>query len=67
MIRDFRVMSSISSHQDDNSLDYRRRRPHTPVDPSIEMTESGHLDTVNDDIDMVKLVRTDSLFDYGAH
>ena len=60
-----------------------RRRPRTPVDPTIEMTESGYLGSLhgpgrgksdNDDNaadatteGIAQLVRTDSLFDYGGY
>ena len=40
------------------------RRAHSPFEPTVEMTESGHLDRVQD---VDKLVRQDSLFDYGAY
>jgi hypothetical protein len=42
-------------------------RPHTPVHPTIEMTESRYLDALDKEIGIDKLVRPDSLFDYGAH
>jgi hypothetical protein len=37
------------------------RRAHVHVDPTIEMTESGHFNNVGGK----KLVRNNSLFDYG--
>jgi hypothetical protein len=66
-------MHGLSHHAvDERAASHVRRRPRTPVDPTIEMTESGYLGTIqkkqhseSDGID--KLVRKDSLFDYGAH
>jgi hypothetical protein len=70
VIRDYHLMQGIRQ-QADNAASHIRRRPRTPVDPTIEMTESGYLGTIqkkqdnSDGID--KLVPRDYLFDYGAH
>lgn len=70
VIRDFRIMESIRKdvqrHEEGRALPFRRR-PHAPVEPTIEMTESGYLDCVDEEETVEKLVRTDSLFDYGAY
>ena len=79
VVRDFHVMSGFQESQMQHSST-QPRRPRTPIDPKIEMTESGYLDTtmnaanttltpknnvnVNEQIEM--LVRQDTLFDYGA-
>jgi hypothetical protein len=54
----------IPDHGKQTSTEWR---PHTPVHPKIEMTESGYLDALDKEIGIDKLVRQDSLFDYGAH
>jgi hypothetical protein len=66
VIRDFNIMNGIDYEDEDNSAtDGSRsgsgRRPCNPVDPTIEMTESGHFNNVGGK----KLVRNNSLFDYG--
>jgi NhaP-type Na+/H+ or K+/H+ antiporter len=70
VIRDFRIMESIRKdvqiHEEVRSHSFRRRH-HQPVEPTIEMTESGYLDCVDEEETVEKLVRTDSLFDYGAY
>ena len=71
VIRDFNVMHGI----DDPRKQYHNspaRRPRTPIDPTIEITESGYLETTNpqlvpdDRVGFELLVRQDTLFDYGA-
>lgn len=61
-------MQSIDNSEMENDASYSRRRPSVPYEPTVEMTESGHLDKVQDmDLDLDKLIRKDSLFDYGAN
>jgi hypothetical protein len=72
VIRDFVIMESIrrdvQRHDEVKAQSSRRRYHHTPVEPTIEMTESGYLDAFDDEEETVeKLVRTDSLFDYGGY
>mmetsp|Transcript_16230 Transcript_16230/g.26401 ORF Transcript_16230/g.26401 Transcript_16230/m.26401 type:complete len:651 (-) Transcript_16230:806-2758(-) len=70
VIRDFAIMESIRKDVQrarEEVLSPRMRRDHKPVEPTIEMTESGYLDCVDDEDPVEKLVRTDSLFDYGAY
>ena len=79
VIRDFDIMESIRrdvqrSHTYDDHPPMLLRDPHpgTHRIEAIEMTESGHLSMVdvdgrNDDITIQKLIREDSLFDYGAY
>ncbi|KAL3909690.1 MAG: hypothetical protein SGILL_007988, partial [Bacillariaceae sp.] len=72
VIRDFMIMESIrrdvQRHEEVKAQSSRRRYYHTPVEPTIEMTESGYLGDVCEEEETVeKLVRTDSLFDYGAY
>lgn len=57
-------MNGIDADEMSFSSDGRRPRP--PVIPTIEMTESFHLNMVGEKR-IEKMVRTtDSLFDYGA-
>lgn len=70
VVRDYHVMHGIEESQLESET-FQPRRPRTPIDPKIEMTESGYLDTmkvadmkVTDQIEL--LVRQDTLFDYGA-
>mmetsp|Transcript_30242 Transcript_30242/g.73553 ORF Transcript_30242/g.73553 Transcript_30242/m.73553 type:complete len:752 (-) Transcript_30242:169-2424(-) len=79
VIRDFSIMESIRgdvqrAHEMVASPLSRRVDFH--IEPKIEMTESGFLDALDDndtieplnnDMSLEKLVRTDSLFDYGAY
>jgi sodium/hydrogen exchanger 8 len=74
VIRDFVIMESIRMdvqrvHQ--ASVIPSGRRHHNQVEPpTIEMTESGYLDCIDEedtDAAVEKMVRTDSLFDYGAY
>jgi NhaP-type Na+/H+ or K+/H+ antiporter len=72
VIRDFMIMESIRKDvqrvQEKALSPSSRRAFHKPVEPTIEMTESGYLDCCDEDDAVVeKLVRTDSLFDYGAY
>ena len=75
VIRDFDIMESIRkdiqrSHEGHSSptMVIRDRRPCVNGIEAIEMTESGYLDGVeDDDVTIQKLVRTDSLFDYGGY
>jgi hypothetical protein len=67
VIRDFTIMNGIDYEDEDSAAtDGRSRRPCTPLDPTIEMTESGHFNNVGHGTGIQKLVRT-SLFDYGAN
>jgi NhaP-type Na+/H+ or K+/H+ antiporter len=70
VIRDFVIMESIRKDVQRNEevrTQPFRRRHHHPIEPTIEMTESGYLDCVDEDETVEKLIRTDSLFDYGAY
>ncbi|KAG7374479.1 Na+/H+ antiporter NhaP like protein [Nitzschia inconspicua] len=71
VIRDFVIMESIRKdvqrHEEVRAQQSRRRCYHPPVEPTIEITESGYLDCVDEEETVEKLVRTDSLFDYGAY
>ncbi len=75
VIRDFDIMESIRkdiqrTHEGHSSptMVMRERRPCVHGIEAIEMTESGYLDGVeDDDVTIQKLVRTDSLFDYGGY
>ncbi|KAL3912607.1 MAG: hypothetical protein SGILL_006815, partial [Bacillariaceae sp.] len=71
VIRDFMIMESIrrdvQRHEEVKAQSSRRRYHHTPVEPTIEMTESGYLEEIDEEETVEKLVRTDSLFDYGAY
>jgi hypothetical protein len=77
VIRDFAIMESIRKdvqrfHETSFTPASRRSYHHNPVEhPTIEMTESGYLDCIDEDdttdAAVEKLVRTDSLFDYGAY
>jgi hypothetical protein len=60
VIRDFHVMRGIGYEDEMNSVS-DGRRAHVHVNPTIEMTESGHFNNVGGK----KLVRNNSLFDYG--
>ena len=77
-IRDFSIMESIRgdvqrAHEMVTTPTARRAEFH--IEPKIEMTESGFLDALDDDtieplnndMSLERLVRTDSLFDYGAY
>jgi len=63
VIRDFHLMRSIGYEDKMNSVS-DGRRAHAHVDPTIEMTESGHFNNVGDK-KLAPLVRNNSLFDYG--
>jgi NhaP-type Na+/H+ or K+/H+ antiporter len=79
VIRDFDIMESVRwdiqrSHTYDNhpTMLLRDPLPGTHRIEAIEMTESGHLGMVdeddrNNDVAIQKLVRADSLFDYGGY
>ena len=88
VIRDFTLMHVHRHNSQDavqQATSHVRRRPKTPVDPTIEMTESGYLGSIHgprrgggSDCErqnagdqttdgIAKLVRTDSLFDYGGY
>ena len=75
VIRDFDIMESIRrdvqrTHESHSSptMVLRDRRPCAHGIEAIEITESGYLGGVeDDDITIQKLVRTDSLFDYGGY
>jgi hypothetical protein len=75
VIRDFDIMESIRkdvqrTHDNHSSptMVIRDRRPCVNGIEAIEMTESGYLGCVEDeDMAIHKLVRTDSLFDYGGY
>lgn len=73
VIRDFNIMHGIDHDPARKYHTSPGRRPRTPVDPTIEMTESGFLETtsghhnmVDDRVGLEMLVRQDTLFDYGA-
>jgi len=79
VVRDYHCMHGIQSDPRRGLHQSHWRRPRTPVDPTIEMTESGYLETTNAlaeeagksaeervDISIGLLVRQDTLFDYGA-
>jgi hypothetical protein len=72
VVRDFNVMQGIDDSEN-ISTSTTSRRPRSPFIPHVEMTESGHFDAVEDHrkkkkkVDLEKLVRQDSLFDYGAN
>jgi len=74
VIRDFDIMESIRkdvqrTHEGHSSptMVMRDRRPCHGIE-AIEITESGYLGGVQDDeMTIQKLVRTDSLFDYGGY
>lgn len=74
VIRDFNIMHGIDDPRRPH-FHSPARRPRTPIDPTIEITESGYLETTTthkqvDDRDRMggleMLVRQDTLFDYGA-
>ena len=75
VIRDFDIMESIRkdiqrTHDMPSSpmMVVRDRKPFAHGVEAIEMTESGYLDGVeDDDMTIQRLVRTDSLFDYGGY
>mmetsp|Transcript_319 Transcript_319/g.840 ORF Transcript_319/g.840 Transcript_319/m.840 type:complete len:678 (+) Transcript_319:143-2176(+) len=75
VIRDFDIMESIRrdvkrTHESSSSptMILRDMRPCVNGVEGIEMTESGYLSAVeDDDMTIQKLVRTDSLFDYGGY
>ena len=75
VIRDFDIMESIRkdiqrTHENHSSptMVIRDRRPCVHGVEAIEITESGYLGCVeDDDMTIQKLVRTDSLFDYGGY
>eukprot|EP00536_Pseudo-nitzschia_multiseries_P011202 jgi/Psemu1/205211/e_gw1.370.73.1 len=75
VIRDFDIMESIRrdvqrTHENCSSptMVIRDRRSCVHSIEAIEMTESGYLGAVeDDDMTIQKLVRTDSLFDYGGY
>jgi NhaP-type Na+/H+ or K+/H+ antiporter len=75
VIRDFDIMESIRkdvqrTHENHSSptMVIRDRRPCVHGVEAIEITESGYLGNVeDDDLTIQKLVRTDSLFDYGGY
>mmetsp|Transcript_15307 Transcript_15307/g.35288 ORF Transcript_15307/g.35288 Transcript_15307/m.35288 type:complete len:676 (-) Transcript_15307:368-2395(-) len=75
VIRDFDIMESIRrdvqrTHDTSWSptMVIRDCRPCVHSIEAIEMTESGYLGAVeDDDMTIQKLVRTDSLFDYGGY
>jgi NhaP-type Na+/H+ or K+/H+ antiporter len=77
VIRDFKILNALPDPEKHASAG---RRPRTPIDPTIEITESGYLGglggtdgrggglgSCQDYGGLEKLVRQDSLFDYGAH
>lgn len=79
VVRDYHCMHGIQSDPRKAFNISQWQRPRTPIDPTIEMTESGYLETTNgkaeevgmsnDDrgeIPIGMLVRQDTLFDYGA-
>jgi NhaP-type Na+/H+ or K+/H+ antiporter len=72
VIRDFNIMHGIKHDTTKKSNNSPGRRPRTPVDPTIEITESGFLETTtchdlaDDRVGLEMLVRQDTLFDYGA-
>jgi len=74
VIRDFDIMESIRrdvtrthDHHSSPAMIIRDPRPIHGIE-AIEMTESGYLGGVDeDDMTIQKLVRTDSLFDYGGY
>ena len=79
VIRDFSIMESIRGDVQrvhEMAASPMSRRVDFHIEPKIEMTESGFLDAIDDndtieplnnDMSLEKLVRTDSLFDYGAY
>jgi sodium/hydrogen exchanger 8 len=79
VIRDFSIMESIRGDVQrarEMATSPMPRREPLHIEPKIEMTVSGYLDAVsdvgtmepiNDDGSLERLVRTDSLFDYGAY
>ena len=75
VIRDFDIMESIRkdvqrTHESHSSptMVLRDRRPCDHGIEAIEITESGYLGGVeDDDMTIQKLVRSDSLFDYGGY
>jgi NhaP-type Na+/H+ or K+/H+ antiporter len=79
VVRDYHCMHGIQSDPRKGYHYSQWQRPRTPVDPTIEITESGYLETTNNrredvgiatderaDIPIGLLVRQDTLFDYGA-
>jgi NhaP-type Na+/H+ or K+/H+ antiporter len=77
VIRDYNVMEGIDDPRRQYHVSPGRPRPRTPIDPTIEMTESGYLETTNghhaaasrsveERTGLELLVRQDTLFDYGA-
>lgn len=74
VIRDFDIMESIRNdiqrshdHHSSPTMVIRDTRPRGQGIEAIEITESGYLDGVEGDLTLQKLVRTDSLFDYGGY
>lgn len=79
VVRDYHCMHGLQSDTKKAPQNSPGRRPRTPIDPTIEMTESGYLETTNGhaqaaamsadervDMQLGILVRQDTLFDYGA-
>lgn len=75
VVRDYHVMHGIDDPRRQYHVSPGRPRPRTPIDPTIEMTESGYLETTNAHVPSRSkeertgfelLVRQDTLFDYGA-
>ncbi len=79
VIRDYNVMDGIDDPRRLYHVSPGRPRPRTPIDPTIEMTESGYLETthghgqgqvasrsIEERAGLELLVRQDTLFDYGA-
>jgi NhaP-type Na+/H+ or K+/H+ antiporter len=78
VVRDYHCMHGIQSDPRRALHQSHWQRPRTPIDPTIEMTESGYLETTkghaeevgkstDERVDMIGLlVRQDTLFDYGA-
>jgi hypothetical protein len=77
VVRDFNVMQGIDGSECENtSTSSSLRHEPSPFIPHVEMTESGHLDSMEDyrkvkrkkkKLDLEKHMRKDSLFDYGAN
>jgi hypothetical protein len=74
VVRDFNVMKGIDDSENISTSTTTSRRPPSPFIPQVEMTESGHFDAMEDPVrkkkkkvGLERLVRQDSLFDYGAN
>jgi hypothetical protein len=74
VIRDYNVMQCMDGSENVSTSTTSRRSNPSPFIPHVEMTESKHLDAIEDyrqkktkKVALEKHIRQDSLFDYGAN